>query len=119
MTRPSGRCIRHVGVDVVRADIEIRGNFAFDGRRVSLLFGHQQVILGLRSHGVRLGLLPRGVDLAGLGLITMFLSLVAQLYGLLIRSALHQDGSDGHDNDNNDDYHKNLHAVSIPDPTWH
>ncbi len=111
-------CTRHVGVDVVGADIEIRGNLAFDGRRVSLLFGYRQVILGLRSHGVRLGLLPRGGDLTRLGLITMFLSLVTQLLGLLIRSTLHQDGGDGHDNGNYDDDHNNVHAVPIPDPTW-
>ena len=117
-TRTSGTSIRHVGVDVVGADIEIRRNFAFDGRRASLLFGQQQVILGLRSHGTRLGLLSRGGDLTGLGLITMFLSLVAQLYGLLIRSAHHQDGSDCHDNGNDDDNQKYPHAAPIPDPTW-
>src|SRR5664279_546067 len=88
--RISGRRIRHVGVDVVGADIEIRCNLAFDGRRASVLFGHRQIILGLRSHGVRFGLLARRGELTGLGLITMFLSLATQLCRLLIRSALHQ-----------------------------
>jgi hypothetical protein len=116
-TQTSGTCIRHVGVDVVGADIEIRSYLALDGCRVPLLFRLHEVIVGLSSQSVGLGLLTRRGDLARPRVITMFQGLLAQLFGLLFGPTLRQEDNDGHDNGNNDDDHNNVHAVSLPDPT--
>ena len=99
----AGRCVDHVRVDGVGPNVEVRGDLALDGCGVAVLFGDRQIRLGLRHESVGLGLLPSGSDLSGLGLVTVFLRLGAQTFGLLIRPTVREECNEGDDDDDNDE----------------
>ncbi len=103
----SGTVTRHVGVDVVSADIEIPGFGTLAGGLGPLLFRRQLLALGPGSQLVGLGLLPLSFNLADSGLLTMSLRLAAPLFGLTLGPTSHQDDSGGHDSDDYDDDHDN------------